>query len=168
MRVHEFQFAGNENVENVANEQPEQVPIVEAAVEADPQNLAGLAAAHQALLQREGPLGFQPYTKPKMFPLLICGLIVLMLASWLLASLLFMLIPVWIGRQIFALWFDENPRVYELYTAAMGLYTCMLIIRGATLVIGWVQQGWAQLSQKLREWAVIVSKRNVQIVSLSF
>ena len=144
-------------------------------------NLAGLAAAHQALLQREGnlliclcclytfwstilftflitgPVGFQPYKKPKMFPLLICGLIILMLVSWLVASLLFMLIPVWMGRQIFALWFEENPRVYELYTAAMGLYTCLLIIRGATLVIGWIQQGWAQLSQKLREWTVIVS-----------
>ena len=145
-----------ENV--VPNVQP--VPEVVEAVEVDQANLAGLAAAHQALLQREGPVGFQPYKRPKMFPVLICGLIVLMLASWLMASLLFMLIPVWIGRQIFALWFDENPRVYELYTAAMGLYTCLLMIRGATLVIGWVQQGWAQLSQKLREWAVVVSLKN--------
>jgi len=77
-----------------------------------------------------------------------------------------MLIPVWIGRQIFALWFDENPRVYELYTAAMGLYTCLLMIRGATLVIGWVQQGWAQLSQKLREWAVVGAKASVAFLLL--
>ena len=80
-----------------------------------------------------------------------------MLLSWLLVSLIFMLVPVFLGRQIFALWFDENPRVYELYTSAMGLYTCLLLIRGATLFAGWVQQGWLQLSQKLREWAAIVS-----------
>ena len=92
-----------------------------------------------------------------MFPLLIFGLILLMLLSWLVVSLIFMLVPVWMGRQIFALWFDDNPRVYELYTSAMGLYTCLLLIRGTTLVVGWVQQGWAQLSEKLREWAVVVS-----------
>ena len=97
----------------------------------------------------------------------IFGLIVLMLLSWLLVSLIFMLVPVFLGRQIFALWFDENPRVYELYTSAMGLYTCLLLIRGATLFAGWVQQGWLQLSQKLREWAAIVSifKRRVVLVT---
>merc|ERR1711953_782781 len=155
----------NANAEEAENVQPA-AEVANEAVEVEQANLAGLAAAHQALLQREGPVGFQPYTKPKMFPLLICGLIVLMLASWLMASLLFMLIPVWIGRQIFALWFDENPRVYELYTAAMGLYTCLLMIRGATLVIGWVQQGWAQLSQKLREWAVVGAKASVAFLLL--
>jgi hypothetical protein len=88
----------------------------------------------------------------------IFGLIVLMLLSWLGVSLLFMLVPVWMGRQIFALWFDDNPKVYELYTSAMGLYTCLLLLRGTTLVAGWLQQGWAQLSHKLREWAVLVRK----------
>ena len=28
-----------------------------------------LGAAHQALLQREGPTGFQPYNKPNLFPI---------------------------------------------------------------------------------------------------
>ena len=63
--------------ENNVNEQPA------APVQADD----GLAAAHQALLQREGPIGFQPYRRPKMFPLLIFGLIVLMLLSWLVVNL---------------------------------------------------------------------------------
>merc|ERR1719422_2804617 len=48
----------------------------------------------------------------------------------------------------------------------MGLYTCLLMIRGATLVIGWVQQGWAQLSQKLREWAVVGAKASVAFLLL--
>jgi len=126
----------------------------------------GLAAAHQALLQREGPMGFQPYKKPSLFPFLITGLIVFMLLSWLFVSLIFMLVPVFLGRQIFALWFDENPRVYELYTSAMGLYTCLLLIRGATLFAGWLQQGWLQLSQKLREWAKIGAKASVAFALL--
>ena len=160
---------GNEEVNEVVNEEQENV------------NQDGLAAAHQALLQREGPVGFQPYKRPKMFPLLVSfkdfaltvfisftfqifGLILFMLLSMLFVSLLFMLVPVWLGRQIFSLWFEENPRVYELYTSAMGLYTCLLLIRGATLVVRWVQQGWSTFSQKLREWAVIVSfVKNLQI-----
>lgn len=77
-----------------------------------------------------------------------------------------MLVPVFLGRQIFALWFDENPRVYELYTSAMGLYTCLLLIRGATLFAGWLQQGWLQLSQKLREWAKIGAKASVAFALL--
>jgi len=126
----------------------------------------GLAAAHQALLQREGPVGFQPYKKPRMFPLLICGLLILMLMSWLFVSLISMLVPVWLGRQIFSLWFEENPRVYELYTASMGLYACLLSIRGATLVAGWIQQGWTQLSAKMREWAVVGLKACVAVILL--
>ena len=36
-----------------------------------PENHDGLAGAHQALLQREGPMGFQPYKKPSLFPFLV-------------------------------------------------------------------------------------------------
>jgi len=156
--------------EAVVEDQPNPEPVEQhpqrVAEPVQPENHDGLAAAHQALLQREGPMGFQPYKRPKMFPFLIFGLIVLMLLSWLLVSLIFMLVPVFLGRQIFALWFDENPRVYELYTSAMGLYTCLLLIRGATLFAGWVQQGWLQLSQKLREWAAIGAKASVAFALL--
>merc|ERR1712045_1045891 len=58
----------NDNAEEAENVQPA-AEVANEAVEVDQANLAGLAAAHQALLQREGPVGFQPYTKPKMFPL---------------------------------------------------------------------------------------------------
>merc|ERR1712223_1418393 len=89
---------------------------------------------------------------------------VLMLLSWLLVSLIFMLVPVFLGRQIFALWFDKNSSIYELYTSAVGLYACLLLIRGTMLFAGWIQQGWLQLSQKLREWAVIAAKASVAFV----
>ena len=59
--IHDLQEDQEEEVEQPQQPQPQ------------PQrnNDEGLAAAHQALLQREGPLGYQPYTKPKMFPLLV-------------------------------------------------------------------------------------------------
>ena len=113
---------------------------------------------HQALFN-QGPTGFQPYNKPKFFGLRITGLLVLMLLSWLISSLVLMLLPVWIGRQAFSFWFPGNSGVYELYTSATGLYTCLLLIRGTTLFTGWIQQGWAQVSHKLREWMAIVSIR---------
>ena len=43
---------------------------VNLANQANPINLDGdLGAAHQALIQREGPTGFQPYNRPNLFPL---------------------------------------------------------------------------------------------------
>jgi len=32
----------------------------------------GLHAAHQAILQQGGPVGFQPYHRPMKFPLRVC------------------------------------------------------------------------------------------------
>merc|ERR1712062_952589 len=51
-------------------------------------------------------------------------------------------------------------------TASMGLYACLLSIRGATLVAGWIQQGWTQLSAKMREWAVVGLKACVAVILL--
>lgn len=34
----------------------------------------GLHAAHQAILQQGGPVGFQPYRRPLKFPLRVCRL----------------------------------------------------------------------------------------------
>jgi len=56
----------------------------------------------------------------------IVGLLALMLMSWLVASLVLMLVPVWLGRQTFSLWLSDTPRIYELYTAALGLYTWLV------------------------------------------
>ncbi len=80
-----------------------------------------------------------------------------MVLSGLLASLMTMVVPVWLGRQVFAFFLSANPRVYELYTSATGIYLCLLIIKLSTLTTGWIQQGWAQLSKKVKEWAYIVS-----------
>ena len=56
-----------------------------------------------------------------------------------------------------AVFLSPNPRIYELYTSATGIYLCLLAIKLSTLTTGWIQQGWAQLSQKVREWTIIVS-----------
>ena len=44
------------------------------------QHEEGLGAAHQALLQREGPTGFQSFTKPPCFGARIAGLLGLMVS----------------------------------------------------------------------------------------
>ena len=100
------------------------------------QHEEGLGAAHQALLQREGPIGFQSFTKPPCFGARIAGLLGLMVSafflywwnplrvsikqhsyfadgqvlSWLCISLAAMLVPVWLGRHLFALWVAEGHR----------------------------------------------------------
>lgn len=73
---------------------------------ADQQGLGGggLAAAHQALLQRDVPVGYQPYEKPSFFPVRLFGLLVSMCISLVIGSLLTLTIPVWIGRHGMMLW----------------------------------------------------------------
>lgn len=46
----------------------------------------GLGAAHQALLQREGPTGWQPYERPSAFPARLAALLVLVCFSLVIAS----------------------------------------------------------------------------------
>ena len=92
------------------------------------QHEEGLGAAHQALLQREGPTGFQAFTRPPCFGARIAGLLGIMVRekplsiitltltfncqviSWLFISLAAMLVPVWLGRHLFALWVAEGHR----------------------------------------------------------
>ena len=80
----------------------------------------GLAAQHQAMLQREGPTGFQAYSRPGLFSARVTVLMGLMVVSWLLVSLVMMVLPVCLGRLVFSLFLTDNHRVYELYTAATG------------------------------------------------
>jgi E3 ubiquitin-protein ligase MARCH6 len=98
-------------------------------------NGGGLGAAHQALLLRDVPVGFQPYERPSVFPIRLLGLIVLMCISLVIGSLTALTIPVWIGRHGMTIWsmgshipqpqnIDEaaQSRPHELYTAAMGKF----------------------------------------------
>jgi E3 ubiquitin-protein ligase MARCH6 len=86
----------------------EQVDEPEPAVVEEPQH-PDLGAAHQALLQREGPFGFQPYVRPKWFPARLLGLLLCVCASLVVASLVAMTLPVWIGRRVMALWMVGAP-----------------------------------------------------------
>ena len=158
--VQEENHAAAENIIEHEDNPQAQPAIAEPHVVA---GAGGLGEVHQALFN-QGPTGFQPYNKPNLFAVRITGLLLLMLLSWLVSSLVLMLLPVWLGRQAFSFWFPGNSGVYELYTSATGLYTCLLLIRGTTLFTGWIHQGWAQVSHKLREWTAIVSFNCLNII----
>ena len=108
--LHSYLFG---NTETPAQDQP-------VAVNDVGEDVGGLAAQHQAMLQREGPTGFQTFTKPAWFSARIAVLMMLMVASWLAVCLVMMVFPVCIGRLVFSLFLTDNHRVYELYTAATG------------------------------------------------
>merc|ERR1719445_1714851 len=88
---------------------------------------------------------------------------VLMVVSWLLVSLVMMVVPVCLGRVVFSLFLTDNHRVYELYTAATGLYLCLLLARGTIMLVTWVRQGWTALGARLKEWAGITAKAVVAV-----
>ncbi|EAA04193.4 AGAP007204-PA [Anopheles gambiae str. PEST] len=134
---------------------------------------AGLAAAHQAIMQRDVPVGFQPYERPKFFAVRLIGLLVLMCISLAIGSLAILTIPVWIGRYGMALGSigssniapppsavsstgTETPaRPHELYTAAIGMYLCWLISRGIALAVNLVPQGRAAVIARIKHWISI-------------
>lgn len=68
-----------------------------------------LGAAHQALLDRQGPTGFQPYIRPRWFIARLIGLLFCVCVSLVVASLIAMTLPVWLGRKVMALWMVGAP-----------------------------------------------------------
>ena len=113
LNLHSYLFGNTETPAAPAQDQPVAVNDVGGDV-------GGLAAQQQAMLQREGPTGFQTFTKPAWFSARIAVLMMLMVASWLAVCLVMMVFPVCIGRLVFSLFLTDNHRVYELYTAATG------------------------------------------------
>ncbi|XP_045617401.1 E3 ubiquitin-protein ligase MARCHF6 isoform X3 [Procambarus clarkii] len=151
----------------------------------------GLGAAHQALLQRDGPTGFQAYVRPRWFGVRILGLVVMMCISLTAASIMCLTLPVLVGRQCMYLALgdtkattlypdtsgsrlseelvSEKPAapsqiVHELYTGACGLYLCLLGIRGITLLASWIMLGWTQVIVRLRQWGIMGTKAVIALV----
>uniref|UniRef100_A0A3P8QZD8 E3 ubiquitin-protein ligase MARCHF6 n=1 Tax=Astatotilapia calliptera TaxID=8154 RepID=A0A3P8QZD8_ASTCA len=114
----------------------------------------GLHAAHQAILQQGGPVGFQPYHRPLRFPLRIVLLIAFMCITLLVASLVCLTLPVFTGRWLMSFW-TGNSKIHELYTAACGLYVCWLSIRGVTVLLAWMPQGRTVIVHKVQEWTLM-------------
>ena len=64
---------------------------------------------HQPMIHRDGPTGFQPYTKSRWFPARLVGLMCCVCISLIFASLIAMTLPVWLGRRVMALWMVGAP-----------------------------------------------------------
>uniref|UniRef100_A0A8C4EXZ1 E3 ubiquitin-protein ligase MARCHF6 n=1 Tax=Dicentrarchus labrax TaxID=13489 RepID=A0A8C4EXZ1_DICLA len=126
----------------------------------------GLHAAHQAILQQGGPVGFQSYHRPINFPLKIILLVVFMCVTLLLASLICLTLPVCAGRWLMSFWMG-SAMVHELYTAASGLYVCWLSIRAATVMLSWMPQGRSVILIKVHEWTLTIIKTIVVAVMLA-
>uniref|UniRef100_A0A6M2DY04 RING-type E3 ubiquitin transferase n=1 Tax=Xenopsylla cheopis TaxID=163159 RepID=A0A6M2DY04_XENCH len=153
---------GDEDLNNADNaEAPQPAPVIDPA--------AGLGAAHQALIHRDDPIGYQPYVKPRFFVFRMIGLLILVAISLVLASLVALTVPVWLGRHGMSLWLVGGPpnaavsaksganvkvqgRVHELYTAACGMYLCWLGARALALLASWLPQGRAAIIAKIKQW----------------
>ncbi|GCC27807.1 E3 ubiquitin-protein ligase MARCHF6 isoform X2 [Chiloscyllium punctatum] len=163
--LHSYLLGDQEENENNANQQANNnqqarnnnaIPVVG----------EGLHAAHQAILQQGGPVGFQPYRKPLQFPLRILLLVILMCVTLLIASLICLTLPVSAGRWIMSFW-TGSAKIHELYTAACGLYICWLTIRAITVLAAWMPQGRDVIFQKLKEWSLMIVKTLVVALLLA-
>lgn len=126
----------------------------------------GLHAAHQAILQQGGPVGFQPYHRPIKFPLRIVLLILFMCVTLLLSSLMCLTLPVFAGRWLMSFW-TGSAKIHELYTAACGLYVCWLSIRAITVLLAWMPQGRRVILLKVQEWTLMILKMVIVAVLLA-
>jgi len=129
------------------------------------QRNGGLGAAHQALLQRESPAGFQPYLRPPLFPLRILLLLVIMCISLSLASIVFLTLPVLIGRCLMETFYGEGPH-HELYTAFTGLYFCWLVLRGIHILSNLVPGGWTNFFNRIKSCIILVLKCTIAFTLL--
>uniref|UniRef100_A0A2K6RXG3 E3 ubiquitin-protein ligase MARCHF6 n=1 Tax=Rhinopithecus roxellana TaxID=61622 RepID=A0A2K6RXG3_RHIRO len=163
--LHSYLLGDQEENENSANQQVNNnqharnnnaIPVVG----------EGLHAAHQAILQQGGPVGFQPYRRPLNFPLRIFLLIVFMCITLLIASLICLTLPVFAGRWLMSFW-TGTAKIHELYTAACGLYVCWLTIRAVTVMVAWMPQGRRVICQKVKEWSLMIMKTLIVAVLLA-
>ncbi|KAF4790155.1 E3 ubiquitin-protein ligase MARCH6 [Turdus rufiventris] len=162
--LHSYLLGDQEENENNANQQPNNqharnnnaIPVVG----------EGLHAAHQAILQQGGPVGFQPYRRPLKFPLRIFLLIVFMCITLLIASLICLTLPVFTGRWLMSFW-TGTAKIHELYTAACGLYVCWLTIRAVTVLVAWMPQGRRVIFQKVKEWSLMIMKTLIVAILLA-
>ncbi|GCB66512.1 hypothetical protein scyTo_0015006, partial [Scyliorhinus torazame] len=163
--LHSYLLGDQEENENNANQQANNnqqarnnnaIPVVG----------EGLHAAHQAILQQGGPVGFQPYRKPLQFPLRILLLVIFMCVTLLIASLICLTLPVSAGRWLMSFW-TGSAKIHELYTAACGLYICWLTIRAITVLAAWMPQGRDVIFQKLKEWSMMIVKTLVVALLLA-
>ncbi|XP_065210873.1 E3 ubiquitin-protein ligase MARCHF6 [Planococcus citri] len=144
-----------------------------AAAAADNAALAGggLGAAHQALLQRGGPTGFQPYEKPKWFPLRIIALLILICMTTVVASLIVLTVPVYVGRKVMAVWpslvlTKPVPKVHELYTASAGMYMLWLMARIIATMISWLPKGKMVVIRRITKMSLSTMKAMFAVIWL--
>ncbi|XP_063778824.1 E3 ubiquitin-protein ligase MARCHF6 isoform X2 [Pseudophryne corroboree] len=154
--LHSYLLGDQEENENNANQQAANNNQHARNNNAVPVVGEGLHAAHQAILQQGGPVGFQPYHRPIKFPLRIFMLILFMCITLLIASLLCLTLPVFAGRWLMSFW-TGTAKIHELYTAACGLYVCWLTIRAITVLVAWMPQGRQVILLKVKEWSLMVS-----------
>uniref|UniRef100_A0A8C3LM77 E3 ubiquitin-protein ligase MARCHF6 n=1 Tax=Chrysolophus pictus TaxID=9089 RepID=A0A8C3LM77_CHRPC len=150
--LHSYLLGDQEENENNANQQPNNhharnnnaIPVVG----------EGLHAAHQAILQQGGPVGFQPYRRPLKFPLRGACVLFLFVFS------------VFAGRWLMSFW-TGTAKIHELYTAACGLYVCWLTIRAVTVLVAWMPQGRRVIFQKVKEWSLMIMKTLIVAILLA-
>lgn len=165
-----------QNAHTIPQPAPDHVPQAPGAVG------GGLGAAHQALLQRDTPSGFQPYERPQWFAARLVGLLICVCATLVIASLIALTLPVWLGRKVTAFCLPQpaaypttqtdvprkgvEMRVHELYTAAAGTYLCWLMARAAALALSWLPQGRAAILSRLKQWFMLGARAAAAFIIL--
>lgn len=132
---------------------------------------AGLGAAHQALLQRGGPTGFQPYIRPKWFALRIVALLFIISLTTVISSLVVLTLPVYVGRKVMNVWpslvlSKPVPTVHELYTASAGMYVLWLLARIVATMISWLPKGKMVVLRRITKMTVSTMKTMFAVIWL--
>uniref|UniRef100_A0A8C4RUR9 E3 ubiquitin-protein ligase MARCHF6 n=1 Tax=Erpetoichthys calabaricus TaxID=27687 RepID=A0A8C4RUR9_ERPCA len=164
--LHSYLLGDQEENENNANQQAANNNQQARNNNAIPVVGEGLHAAHQAILQQGGPVGFQPYRRPVRFSFRIVLLILFMCITLLVASLVCLTLPVFTGRWLMSFW-TGIAKIHELYTAACGLYVCWLSIRAITVLLAWMPQGRQVILLKVQEWSLMIMKTLIVAVLLA-
>lgn len=142
-----------EENEEDSNDEDENNEEEENGVPNEAENL--LASNNQANEQQQLP----NYLYLRLF-----GLMNLVCFTIFLFGFLMIIFPCFVGRQTIGLFVNEQ--VSELYTIGCGLYLIILNIKIVNLMIKWLPRGWNEISNKLQDALLTITKTSIAGVLL--
>lgn len=119
----------------------------------------GVRAAHERVLRLDGTVEFQPYTRPNNFAVRLICLVIVVVISMVLISLLFMILPVWLGglvisdsSEVSAMSDQQFLNLDKFFQVFGGIFIVMLPMRLIFSITTSLPNRWRIIMNRIILW----------------
>lgn len=119
----------------------------------------GVRAAHERVLRLDGTVEFQPYTRPNNFAVRLICLVILVVISMVLISLLFMILPVWLGglvisdsSEVSGMSDQQFLNLDKFFQVFRGIFIVMLPMRLIFSITTSPPNSWSIIMNRIILW----------------